>query len=139
MDGQKQVEQLAAEEAEKAAPAKQPRHSFMDIRRPKPAAETPAADAAKAEQKVDEPKAAVQPEVTPAPPKDATELADDPAQKLEEPKKEKQQKEAKPAKPPKTPRQPGVGLAIFATVVIVLGLAALATYAYLRTNNVAPF
>lgn len=34
---------------------------------------------------------------------------------------------------PKKPRQPGVGLAIVATIVIVLGLAALATYAYLKT------
>lgn len=36
---------------------------------------------------------------------------------------------------PSTPKQPGtgVGLAIFATIVIVLGLAALATYAYLKT------
>ncbi len=42
--------------------------------------------------------------------------------------------EAKPA----APKQPGtgVGLAIFATVVIVLGLAALATYAYLKTAGV---
>lgn len=47
------------------------------------------------------------------------------------------------AKPPaakavptvKTPRQPGVTMAIIATVVIVLGLALLAVYAYLRTNN----
>lgn len=32
----------------------------------------------------------------------------------------------------KTPRN-GVGMAIFATMVIVLGLAAMATYAYLQT------
>lgn len=30
---------------------------------------------------------------------------------------------------------PGVGLAITATVIIVLGLAALATYAYIQTNK----
>ncbi|HTB48548.1 MAG TPA: hypothetical protein VK712_00515 [Verrucomicrobiae bacterium] len=40
-----------------------------------------------------------------------------------------------PAKPT-TPKQPssGTGLAIFATVIIVLGLAALATYAYIKTR-----
>ncbi len=40
-----------------------------------------------------------------------------------------------PAKPV-VPKQPasGVGMAIFATVVIVLGLAALAAYAYLKTR-----
>ncbi|MDB5164636.1 MAG: hypothetical protein JWL89_262 [Candidatus Saccharibacteria bacterium] len=51
----------------------------------------------------------------------------------------------KPSKPQKAtieqrvvqPKQPGtgIGLAIFATVIIVLGLAALATYAYIKTNN----
>ena len=51
---------------------------------------------------------------------------------------------AKPAiakAPPtvKAPRQPGVTAAIVATVVIVLGLAALAVYAYLRTNNTSLF
>lgn len=45
---------------------------------------------------------------------------------------------AKPAvsKPLKEPKEPGsgVGLAIFATVLIVLGLAVLATYAYIATK-----
>ena len=41
-------------------------------------------------------------------------------------------------KPPKQPGS-GVGLAIFATIVIVLGLAALLVYAYLRTNNISLF
>jgi uncharacterized protein HemX len=47
------------------------------------------------------------------------------------PKKE----QPKPTTPPK-PKQPGtgVGAAIVATVIIVLGLAALATYAYLKTR-----
>ena len=49
----------------------------------------------------------------------------------------------KPEKPAvaKPPKQPGssVGLAIFATIVIVLGLGALFTYAYLRTNNISIF
>jgi hypothetical protein len=44
-----------------------------------------------------------------------------------------------PAKPttPKPPKQPGngVGLAIVATVVIVLSLAVLATYAYIKTQK----
>lgn len=39
----------------------------------------------------------------------------------------------------KAPRQPGVTTAIAATVVIVLGLAVLAVYAYLRTNNTSLF
>jgi hypothetical protein len=47
------------------------------------------------------------------------------------------QEAAKPEAPakPKVPKQPGngVALAIIATVVIVLGLAALATYAYLAS------
>ena len=93
MDGQKQVEELAKLEAEKAAPAKEPRHSFMDIRRPKPTAETLVTDEVKTEQNVDESKAPAPADVTPAPSSDTAELADDPAQKLEEPKKEKKEKE----------------------------------------------
>lgn len=48
----------------------------------------------------------------------------------------KPDKPAPAAKPPQ-PKQPknGVGLAIFATMVIVVTLAALATYAYLQTNK----
>lgn len=42
-----------------------------------------------------------------------------------------QQKAPPKPKPPKKPRN-GVGTAIFATVIIVLGLAALAVYAYLK-------
>lgn len=33
---------------------------------------------------------------------------------------------------PKPPKAPGVGAAIYATVIIVLGLAALAVYAYIQ-------
>lgn len=43
----------------------------------------------------------------------------------------------KPAPPPKAPPKPpkqGVTAAIFATVIIVLGLAALAVYAYIKTK-----
>jgi hypothetical protein len=39
-----------------------------------------------------------------------------------------------PAAKAAKPTHSGVGLAITATVIIVLGLAALATYAYLQTN-----
>jgi hypothetical protein len=49
---------------------------------------------------------------------------------VETPKAKVQQKPAKPAKK----RGNGVGMAIFATIVIVLGLAAMATYAYLKTK-----
>lgn len=50
--------------------------------------------------------------------------------------KQKTEKPAKPA-PAKLPKQPknGVGLAIVATVVIVLALSAMMVYAYLRTNG----
>jgi hypothetical protein len=63
-------------------------------------------------------------------PTDNPEASDDPAAKLEEDKKPE---EPKKAPKPKQPRQPGVTLAIVATVVIVLGLGLLATYAYLRS------
>lgn len=45
--------------------------------------------------------------------------------------------EAKQQAIPAAPKQPsnGIGGAIFATVVIVIVLAALATYAYIRTAN----
>ncbi len=55
-----------------------------------------------------------------------------------EPKADKKSKKTKAPKvtKPKTPRQPGSGGAIFASVVIVLGLAALAVYAYLKSVNI---
>jgi hypothetical protein len=64
------------------------------------------------------------------------EEAPKPADDKETKKPEKVKKE-KPPKvvTPKKPRQPGVGTAIFASVVIVLGLAALAVYAYLKTQR----
>jgi uncharacterized protein HemX len=59
------------------------------------------------------------------------------------PKDSEESVELKPQKPVNTkPVQKagrGVGLAIFATVVIVLGLAVLMVYAYLRTNHIRPF
>ena len=56
----------------------------------------------------------------------------------ESPKKTAKEKAAKPAvtRPPKAPSS-GVGLAIFATIVIVLGLGAMIVYAYLRTNGIS--
>ena len=54
-----------------------------------------------------------------------------------QPEKTKDKKEEKPAKVivPKKPRQPGgIGMAIAATVVIVVVLAAMAVYAYLKTQ-----
>jgi hypothetical protein len=50
----------------------------------------------------------------------------------EKPKDEKPAAAERPT-PPK-PAKPGVAGAIVATVIIVLGLAALATYAYLKTK-----
>ena len=77
------------------------------------------------------------PEAAPAPesPKPAPEQTK-PAPAPAGLKKDAKLAEPKPAKviTPKKPRQPGVGMAIFASVVIVLGLAALAVYAYLKTN-----
>lgn len=77
--------------------------------------------------------APVKPTETPAPNEAEPEktTADEPV--------EEKAKPAKAVKPPKPSREPGVTLAIVATIIIVLGLAALATYAYLRVNNVAPF
>jgi hypothetical protein len=67
-----------------------------------------------------------------APPEEA------PAETPDPKKAGKKQKAPKPPKvvKPKAPRQPGSGMAVFASVVIVLGLAALAVYAYLKTNNI---
>ncbi|HXE09805.1 MAG TPA: hypothetical protein VN554_00055 [Verrucomicrobiae bacterium] len=82
----------------------------------------------------DQPMASAQSDPSPAvqavPPDDETPAPDSPAP----------QKAAVPAKPqqPTTPKQsgkPGVTTAIVATVVIVLGLAILATYAFLKTRS----
>jgi len=68
--------------------------------------------------------------VAPPPTEKAAGPAPQPA--AEKPKHEEAKKtEHKPEKPQRV--STGVGAAIFATVVIVLGLAALATYAYLKT------
>lgn len=68
--------------------------------------------------------------VKPAPPPEKT--GEDPravADKL------KLQAAQKSAKKPKPPRQGGVGMAIAATVIIVIALAAMATYAYIKTQK----
>jgi uncharacterized protein HemX len=61
----------------------------------------------------------------------------------EPPKQAEQSVELKPSKMPvtKPPKRQGsgVGLAIFATVVIVLALAAMMVYAYLRTKHISVF
>lgn len=67
--------------------------------------------------------------VKPAPPSTDDEAKDKPV-----PKPAKTEKPVKPPKPEKAPGD-GVGGAIFATVVIVLALAAMATYAYIKTQN----
>jgi hypothetical protein len=67
-----------------------------------------------------------------------------PAETLKEPPKDTEAsvvlKDTKTAvaKPPKR-QGSGVGLAIFATVVIVIALAAMMVYAYLRTNHISVF
>jgi|SRR5665647_661887 len=80
------------------------------------------------------------------PPQAETAVANDvhkaPPAEDESPADEKSGKKTKETKQPKVVRinglhQQGVGGAIFASVVIVLGLAALATYVYLKTNNIA--
>ena len=142
MDGQKPVEPPASTDE----PAKQPRRSFMDIRHAKPDAAAPIAsdknpDASSPQQPEPKPlseKATETPQIA-LPPEETNEKPDDPAAKLDEPKKGKTPKLPKPPKPPKQPRQPGVGLAIFATIIIILGLGLLATYAYLRSNNISVF
>lgn len=145
MDGQKK----SSTDVKEAPTTERHRKFFMDVRKPKPVSAAPASvrkpDDVKAPEKAVETSltpvatepGAPKPPLAPAvPPEETSEKTEDPANKLEEPKKAE-----KPmvTKPPKPPRQPGIGLAIFATMVIVLGLSALATYAYLRTNNIAVF
>jgi hypothetical protein len=127
MDGQKQPEASASTDEH----VKQSRHPVMDISRPK----TSVAQSSSTTEPTAEKPAEVTDVATP-PPEDSTEKSDNPAATLEETQKKKL---PKPPKPPKQPRQPGVSMAIFATMVIILGLGALATYAYLRTNNIALF
>ncbi len=73
--------------------------------------------------------------VQPAPPAEAADPKDTP--EPAEARKDKNAPKNKIQKPalPQTPRDKSVSTAIFATVIIVLGLAALATYAYLKTQN----
>jgi uncharacterized protein HemX len=66
-----------------------------------------------------------------------------PERPKELPKEADESVELKPQKPvnikPTQKTGRGVGLAIFATIVVVLGLATLMVYAYLRTNHMRPF
>jgi uncharacterized protein HemX len=85
---------------------------------------------------MEENKTPAKPVMDVAPPK-PPEVHPDPSEE----KPDKPAKTDKPAPKPKRPAPPkksadnsGVGMAIAATVVIVLGLAAMATYAYLKTQ-----
>lgn len=73
-------------------------------------------------------------DVVTAPPPDK--LDDKPADRPTDKPADKPVGKAPPPPPPKAPKQPGhgVGMAIFATVVIVLALAGLATVAYVKTH-----
>lgn len=51
-------------------------------------------------------------------------------------KKDAKAEKASIVKPPKGPKS-GVGLAVLATIIIVLGLGAMIVYAYLRTNGIS--
>jgi hypothetical protein len=75
----------------------------------------------------------VVPAVKPAPPIEDT----DPAGSETPPKKTHKDLPKAKAKQPAAAKQPnsGVGMAIAATVIIVLGLAGLATYAFLKTQK----
>lgn len=122
-------------DAEQSKQDKPKQPGVMDVHMPRPA--TPGPVPAPAEPK---PEANSTPQPKSA---DLSKLAvpEDEPEKPEiapEPTREdKRAPDPKPVinKPPKPPKQPGVGLAIFATIVIVLLLSALATYAYLKTNG----
>ena len=96
-----------------------------------------------AEKPVETPQAPAQPtamDVVAPPPaqktdnqQDVPQSTADPKQQTEQPKAEAKQPTQKPPKPPKKPGN-GVGLAITATVIVILGLSAMATFAYLQTQ-----
>ncbi len=73
----------------------------------------------------------ISPEPLATPPPDA-----EPEHKEEPPKDDKKKDDKPKTVQSKQPKQPhsGVGAAIFATVVIVLALAAMATYAFIKTR-----
>ncbi|HVU59880.1 MAG TPA: hypothetical protein VHC98_03520 [Candidatus Saccharimonadales bacterium] len=98
-----------------------PNAPVMDVRPPKPV-ETPVATEAPKD-------APAQPVPAPAEPPETspdTSSAPLPAAKT-----------SAAAAPPRQPHTPGVGLAIAAAISIILGLAALFVYAYLRTNGIS--
>jgi hypothetical protein len=115
------MEETAAKPPQPAAA--QPAHApVMDVVA-RPAAAAPA------------PAAKPEPETVAVRPEPLTKDPDE-KEKPAEAKKEAAKPEEKPKKPV-APKQHGngVGAAIFATMVIVLGLAAMATYAYMKTQN----
>jgi len=89
---------------------KPPQTPAMDVVAPKPSTPEPVA-------------------VAPAPPAEETDPKETPAPV------EIHKNKPKAHKPSAKKPHNGVGVAILATVVIVLGLAAMATYAYLKTQN----
>lgn len=122
------------------------RHQFMDVfRKPKPdqkPAQQPAktepapaaAEPAKPNPSAQEAEFSAEEKPVSAPPDEA---------KSEEPQKPAPKPQISSSKPANRPmssqRKSGVGLAIFATIIIALGLGLLATYAYLRSNNISVF
>lgn len=112
-----------------------------DVKRPAPS--LPPAPVRPAAPVMDVHRPAAASSAAPQPPMHQTDKADKPGGVHEAPKEDgdsKQTLQSEPAvvqgKAPKSTKshQPGVGGAIAATVVIVLGLAALAVYAYLKSQ-----
>jgi hypothetical protein len=86
------------------------------------------------------PPAAPHNDVAPAPVEELPQADDHEVEEpVEESKAEADQPKPAAVKTPKPPRQPGVTTAIVATLLIVLGLGLLATYAYLRSNGARLF
>ncbi len=119
---------------------------MLMIMKPSEPVQSPPQPAPKPVMDVVPPKPPVPPQPTPEPvkatPKEVVELAvasPGGTAAKPEPKDSKRATKQVVTKPPKPPKVPGsgIGLAIFATVVIVLGLGAMMVYAYLRTNGVS--
>jgi hypothetical protein len=116
-DLEKQIAKDNPDEAKPAEPVKRP---VMDVK-PRGGQPVPATRSAEAKPPAESPATAP---VEPPPEQPAEGDKSEAAQKPE-PKK---------PKPAKQPGAPGVGLAITATVIIVLGIAALVVYAYLQSQ-----
>lgn len=116
-----------------------PRRStpVMDVRRPQ-IAPTPTADASVHTPPPEPPKdQAAKPEAAPVPTPPTQAKTPEPSKTELRAGSSKVGKQ-EPART-KEPHQPGVALAIFTAAIVVLALAALATYAYLKTNNITVF